>query len=415
MFVKCSSNLTLNIMTTFQFILKNTTRANGEKSIAMHFIKDRKNTSLSLYKSCLETQWDNDTERVKKNHPDQKKLNTFIEKYKKIAEDIIEDFESQFLSYTLPDLVNKIKNHTGRNKTSSYTEYQNESIENLRNAEKVGSADIEEDTLRSLQKFFKKNEIGFNEITFSSLRKYETFLLGRKNRPSTIGIRMRTIRLAFNNAISAGVIKKTQYPFSDYKISKIKDSSMKEILDKDEIQLLNNYVPTNSNEKLAKDVFLFSYYSRGINFIDLIQIRKRSVNNDIVSYIRAKTGVPVNFKFTDKNKSIAGDYESEKSSYFLFNFIKNNNTKMTYLKNKCHKKLTIVNKALKIIMEKLLIEKHITFYCARHSFATALKFENISVDIIKEALGHKDIQSTMSYLKTLPDSKLNKIIEDIIV
>ncbi|MNF00433.1 Tyrosine recombinase XerD [compost metagenome] len=60
------------------------------------------------------------------------------------------------------------------------------------------------------------------------------------------------------------------------------------------------------------------------------------------------------------------------------------------------------------------IQKKITYYCARHSFATILKFNNISIDIIKEALGHKDIKSTMSYLNTLPSNTLDKIIDDII-
>jgi len=69
-------------MTSFQFTLKNPPKSNGEKSIIISFIKDRKNTSLSLQKSCREDQWSFETERVKKNHPDYNKLNTFIEKYK---------------------------------------------------------------------------------------------------------------------------------------------------------------------------------------------------------------------------------------------------------------------------------------------------------------------------------------------
>jgi len=60
------------------------------------------------------------------------------------------------------------------------------------------------------------------------------------------------------------------------------------------------------------------------------------------------------------------------------------------------------------------IQKNITYYCARHTFATILKLNNISIDIIKEALGHKDIKSTMSYLNTLPNNTLDKMIDDII-
>jgi len=44
-----------------------------------------------------------------------------------------------------------------------------------------------------------------------------------------------------------------------------------------------------------------------------------------------------------------------------------------------------------------------------------MKFNNISIDIIKEALGHKDIKSTMSYLNTLLSKKPDKIIEDVLV
>ncbi|WP_129758457.1 tyrosine-type recombinase/integrase [Flavobacterium dauae] len=68
----------------------------------------------------------------------------------------------------------------------------------------------------------------------------------------------------------------------------------------------------------------------------------------------------------------------------------------------------------KKVISKLEIPKKITYYCARHSFATILKFNNISIDIIKEALGHKDIKSTMSYLNTLPSNTLDKMIDDVI-
>ena len=97
-------------MTTFQFTLKNGSKANGEKSIVALFIKDRKNTSLSIQKSCKEEQWSFETERVKKSHPEYQKINTFIEKYKVIIQKIIDDLEDENIQYTLPDLIDRIKN-----------------------------------------------------------------------------------------------------------------------------------------------------------------------------------------------------------------------------------------------------------------------------------------------------------------
>lgn len=146
-----------------------------------------------------------------------------------------------------------------------------------------------------------------------------------------------------------------------------------------------------------------------------MQLEKNSVTNKNISYYREKTGVAVKFKLNDTTEKIIEKYRSEPESKFIFSILKTNNPSKTYLKNKSQKYLTVyVNKYLKNIMTKLEINKNITYYCARHSFATALKFENVSIEIIREALGHKDINSTMSYLNSLPDAKLDKIIEDVI-
>lgn len=399
-------------MTTFQFTLKNNPKVNGEKSIIITFIKDRKNTSLSIRKSCKEEQWSYETERVKKNHPEHKKLNTFIEKYKKIIQDIIEDFEDRNIPYSLPDLIESIKKYKGKNKTASFTEYLLQSINNQKVSGKIGSARIEKDTLNSLQKFFNKKEIGFNEITFLSLKKYEFYCYEKGNSPTTIAIRMRTMRYIFNQAITSKIIKEAQYPFKDYKISKIKTDAKKEFLDEDEIQALKNYVPKDNREAFAKDMFLFSYYSRGINFIDLLKLKKNALSSENLTFIRTKTNVPVTFKLAGYNKDIMKKYLSDDSSEYLFNIVQNNNADITYLKNKSHKYLNkYINPSLKVIIQNLGINKHITYYCARHSFATALKFKNISVDIIRQALGQKDINSTMAYLNSLPDKKLDEIID----
>ena len=83
------------------------------------------------------------------------------------------------------------------------------------------------------------------------------------------------------------------------------------------------------------------------------------------------------------------------------------------IKNRSHKLLGKINPALKEMMEVLKISKHITFYTARHTFATFLKFENTPIDAISEMLGHTDIRTTQAYLNKLPNKKLDKIIDDV--
>lgn len=146
-----------------------------------------------------------------------------------------------------------------------------------------------------------------------------------------------------------------------------------------------------------------------------MQLQKTDLYKGTITYRRRKTGVMVSFKVNDFWEQKLIEYSAKPESIYLFNIIINEQTNENYIENRKEKYLKkYINSPLKKVMTKLEISKKITYYCARHSFATILKFNNISIDIIKEALGHKDIKSTMSYLNTLPSNTLDKMIDDVI-
>lgn len=191
--------------------------------------------------------------------------------------------EDENIQYTLPDLIDRIKTFKGKGKTKTFTEFITENSENLKSLGKLGSAKVEKQTLQSLQTFLGKKDIGFNELSFQSLKKYENYCALKGNKPATIGMRLRTVRYIFNMAIKSQIIKASQYPFKEYKISSVKSTSKKQFLTQEEITQLVNYEATDEYEQFAKDMFLFSYYSRGINFIDLIKLEKNGFYKDTVS------------------------------------------------------------------------------------------------------------------------------------
>ena len=402
-------------MITYNFTLAPKENRKGEKSIIISLIKDRKNTSLSIGKTCKEKDWSFETSRVKKSHPNHSNINKFIDRRVKIIDEIVDEYDKNGIFFTLTDLISKIKTTSGQKLTLTYTKFHERVIEDLNKADKIGTAKVEKDTLNSLQRFFNKKEIGFNEIDYSALKKFETYCVARGNKQSSVAIRMRTLRSVFNQAIKSQIITEKQYPFKQYKISQLKESGKKEYLNEGEIELLKTYDAKEEKYAFAKDMFLFSYYSRGINFLDLIKLEKSNLNGERISYIRSKTGVSVSFKMNEYTCDILEKYGSTEDSKYLFNILNTENPTQVYLKNRSKKVLTYyVNQQLKEIMKELEINKNISYYCARHSFATVLKFNNISIETIREALGQKDIKSTMSYLNTLPDNKLDKIIEDVL-
>ena len=402
-------------MVSYTFTLAPKANKTGERSIIISFIKDRKNTSLSIGKTCKEKDWSFDACRLKTSHPNHANLNKFIERRIKIIDEIIDDFDKNGIYFTLPDLINKLKTSSGQRISLTYTSFHEDLIRNLLASDKTGTAKVEKDTLNALQRFFGKKDISFNELDYSNLKKFEAYCISRGNRESSIAIRMRTLRSVFNQAIRNQVITEKQYPFRQYKISKLKESGKKEYLNEEEIEKLKKYEPKDEKLSFAKDMFLFSYYARGINFLDLIKLEKKFLNIDRIDYIRSKTGVPVSFKINDYARNIMEKYKSEDSSKFIFNIMNTEKPTQIYLKNRSKKVLTYyVNMQLKEIMKELQIKKNISYYCARHSFATVLKFNNISIETIREAPGQKDIKSTMSYLNGLPDNKLDKIIDEVL-
>ena len=167
-------------------------------------------------------------------------------------------------------------------------------------------------------------------------------------------------------------------------------------------------------EELAKDMFLLSYYCRGINFIDLLKLKQNNITEGRLSYIRTKTGAFLDFELIPQAKLLLEKYISLSKTKHLLPFVNYDNVLEEYYKNRTKKILTPINKTFREdILPSLKIEKKITYYCARHSFATKLKFRNFSIDFISQTLGHRDIKSTISYLNKLPSPKLDKMVSDI--
>lgn len=402
-------------MITFKFTIKTSNNLKGEYSIVLLLIKDRANTSLSLRKKCNYEDWSFETERLKKSHADHKQINALLNKYSDRLNEIIHEFELDERPFTLQDVLINFKNKSGKQQTLSYTSFHEALIDEAKTAGKISTASIEKEALRSIQRFYGRTEISFRDLSVNNIYKYQSYLNSINNSQSTIGIKMRTLRAVINKAIKREIIPATMYPFDKFKVSKIKESGKKEYLTESELEQLKSADLDLKYEHIARDMFLLSFYGRGINFVDLMLLKKTDLHKGTINYRRRKTDVMISFKVNEFWEQKLLEYAAPSDSIYLFNIINNDQTDGNYIENRKQKYLKVyVNTPLKDVLAKLEISKNITYYCARHSFATILKFNNISIDIIKEALGHKDIKSTMSYLNTLPSNTLDKMIDDVI-
>ncbi len=78
-------------------------------------------------------------------------------------------------------------------------------------------------------------------------------------------------------------------------------------------------------------------------------------------------------------------------------------------KRKVYQQLTkTINKYVKRVAKEVGIDKNVTSYFARHSFATVLKRSGTGVELISELLGHSSVNITESYLDSFEKEHIQK-------
>lgn len=74
-----------------------------------------------------------------------------------------------------------------------------------------------------------------------------------------------------------------------------------------------------------------------------------------------------------------------------------------------HHVMVQVNRAIRAISERLgLPTSRLSFYTARHTYASALKVLGVSTEVISEALGHSNMKTTEIYLKQFEQGVLDQ-------
>jgi integrase len=162
----------------------------------------------------------------------------------------------------------------------------------------------------------------------------------------------------------------------------------------------------NTHQWHTCNIFLFSFYNRGMNFADIAKLRMSDIENDRIIYNRSKTGKPLSVKLTDATREILNHYTKGKNSDDLIFPIIKRDTPELQMKD-LYNERRLFNKYLNKIARELEIQGNITSYVARHSWATIGKEVNVPISVISEGLGHEDIKTTQIYLDDFDNSVLD--------
>lgn len=400
-------NATVNVL-----CYKSKTLSNGEHPLMIRVCKDGKKKYVSLGVSVKPQYWDFEKNRPKRNCPNKEQINTLIkEKEQKYSEQIL-DFSSRNKDYTLTTLLETVDlSVKAKTVDSLFIEY----IEQLKKENRIGYALSVRQVYSSLVKFNGHLDIYFHEIDVNWLKNYEFWLRGQKLAENTIGIRLRTLRVVYNLAVTEGLVKSDNYPFRKYKVSRLHTITAKRAITKEQVKQIMSYNTGSScfYKKLAVDMFAFSYLMGGINFTDMSLLTNDNIDNDRLIYVRQKTKKRIILPLSEQAKEIIDKYRDSTRKY-LFPVLDNKNRTTTQVKDRIYDVLANVNHHLNEIGKSLGIELKITTYVARHSYATVLKRAGVSTAIISESLGHSSEKVTQIYLDCFENKQVDDAMKNLL-
>ncbi len=372
--------------------------------------KDRKRKYVSLGISVLPEHWDFSKNQPKADCPNREYIEMHIaDKIKEYSAKIIE-LKVNNLEFTATSLVEKVR--VNRVNRQTVGDFITNHISHLITAGRKSYALSIRQLYNSMVEFNRHLDIPFSDIDLTWLRRYELFLREKRLAENTIGIRFRTLRSIYNLAVEENVASPDSYPFKKFKVSKLHQETAKRALSKKDIERVLSYKSTNRYMRFPIDIFAFTYYCGGINFVDIAHLTRANIVDGRLIYKRQKTKKLIKIPLQPQAVALIEKYHNDESPY-LFPILSEFHKTEVQQANRIHKVITKVNDRLKQIGESLNLPITLTTYVARHSQATVMKRAGVSTAVIREIMGHSSERVTQIYLDSFDNEQVDNALKSL--
>ena len=157
-------------------------------------------------------------------------------------------------------------------------EYMQEQIERLRGQGKERTVETYQSALNSFMKFRDGIDLCFDEMDADLMEHYETEMRSTHHLSrNTTSFYMRILRATYNRAVDKGVIRQ-RFPFK-HVYTGVEKTVKRAISFKVIRQLKEMDLSHSQSMEFARDMFMFSFYTRGMSFVDMAFLKKTDLNN----------------------------------------------------------------------------------------------------------------------------------------
>ncbi len=312
---------------------------------------------------------------------------------------IIRKLEHRGWSYTADDIVLEYKRYS---KEYTVFNYMETLIDRLKNHNRIRTSETYKSALKSFKKFRHDEDIMLDSLTSEVMEEYEAWHRTRGNTPNTISFYTRILRAVYNRAVEEEIIE-NKYPFK--RVYTGVDKTIKRALPLSIIRRIKTLdLHMEPAMEYARDMFLLSFYLRGMSIIDMAFLRKTDLINGFIVYRRRKTGQKLTIRWTNEMQLILDKYAVNPTQYLL-PIIKHTgiNERACY-RNTAYR----ININLNRIAQMLNLNFRLTMYVARHSWASVAKAKGVPISVISVGMGHESETTTRIYLSSLDTSVVDR-------
>ena len=212
---------------------------------------------------------------------DLKRLNTVIDK-----------LGSNGGNFTADDVVTKFQEPADEPCFSGFME---EVIARLERLGKTRTSETYTAALNSFMRFREGRDIPLDEISPDLMEEYEAYLKGCGVSLNTVSFYNRILRAAYNRAVEKGLTPQ-RHPFRNVYTGM--EKTVKRAIPFEAVRRIKGLdLSLKPAPDFARDMFLFSFYTRGMSFVDMAYLRKSDLKNGILSYRRKKTGQQLHIRW----------------------------------------------------------------------------------------------------------------------
>lgn len=271
-----------------------------------------------------------------------------------------------------------------------------------------GTAHIYKNSLSNLIAFYRTDRIPFKKITPELLKGFEFYLRQKQLSWNTVSTYLRTIRATYNRAVDRHLAPYIPRLFKQVYTGTRADRK-KALNAKEMAQIFQSWKNRDISETHSRThgLFILMFLLRGLPFADLVNLHKKDLNGNTISYRRRKTGRQLTIDIPREAWAILNEYmDTDPHSPYLFPLLTGKEGSIESYRE-YQWALRTFNQQLNQLKGILHLKTHLSSYTARHTWATLAYYNEIHPGIISEAMGHSSITVTETYLKPFNATKID--------